>query len=108
MVEHPDSQDQVFRALADATRRAMIEQLSHGDASVSKLAEPFDISLAAASKHVGILEESGLIVRTKQGRSRICSLQPQRLAAARDWVQRYAAFWDQRLDALDAALKEDR
>ncbi len=97
----------MFRALGDPTRLSMVERLSHGPATVSELAEPLAMSLAGASKHVGVLEAAGLLVRTKRGRERVCDLQPDALFAARDWVQRYTVFWNERLDALGEALKED-
>lgn len=101
--ESPD----IFRALADPTRRAMIEQLSRADSTIGELARPHDMSFAGASKHVGVLEASGLVTRRKRGRERVCSLRVQGLFALRDWVERHAAFWDERLDALDKAMMED-
>ena len=107
MVERNSQADLVFRALGDPSRRMMVERLSQGEATVGDLAEPLDMSLAGASKHLGVLEQAGLVRREKRGRERICSLRPEGLFAARDWVERYSRFWDERLDALDAALKED-
>lgn len=107
MVEHDSGPDAVFRALADPTRRRMIEHLSRQDATIGELADPFAMTFAGASKHVGVLEQAGLVVRTKRGRERVCSLRPDALLVARDWVERYATFWDGRLDVLDRALKED-
>lgn len=107
MVEHSPDNDTLFRALADPTRRMMVERLSHGDCTVGDLAAPLDMSFAAASKHIGVLEQAGLLTRRKRGRERICTLQPRSLFALRDWVERYARFWNERLDALDNALKED-
>ncbi|MEM1197149.1 MAG: metalloregulator ArsR/SmtB family transcription factor [Pseudomonadota bacterium] len=97
----------MFRALGDPIRVAMVERLAQGPASVGTLAEPHDITLAGASKHIGVLETAGLIVREKRGRERVCTLQAEALFAARDWVERYSPFWNERLDALDAALRED-
>ena len=85
----------------------MIERLTERDRTVGELAEPLDMTLAGASKHVGVLEQAGLVERRKRGRERVCSLQPAALLAVRDWVERYSAFWAERLDRLDAALKED-
>lgn len=99
--------DDTFRALADPSRRLMIERLSQGDHTVGELAEPLEMTLAGASKHVGVLEQAGLIVREKRGRERVCTLRPQALFELRAWVERYSTFWDARLDALDRALKED-
>ncbi|MEM7700992.1 MAG: metalloregulator ArsR/SmtB family transcription factor [Pseudomonadota bacterium] len=97
----------MFRALGDPIRMAMVERLAKGPASVGVLAEPHDISLAGASKHIGVLETAGLVVREKRGRERVCTLQPDALEAARVWVERYSQFWNERLDALDTALRED-
>lgn len=97
----------MFRALADPTRRLMLERLARGDQTVGELADPLAMSLAGASKHIGVLEEAGLVRREKKGRERICSLDPAGLYAVRDWVERYSKFWKERLDALEDALKED-
>lgn len=107
MVESESETDRVFRALGDPTRRLMLERLKQGNQTVSALAEPFDMSLAGASKHVSVLEKAGLVERAKRGRETICSLKPQGLLAARDWVERYAGFWTDRLERFDAALKEE-
>ncbi|MEL7446447.1 MAG: metalloregulator ArsR/SmtB family transcription factor [Pseudomonadota bacterium] len=97
----------VFRALGDPTRLRMIEQLAHGERTVGDLAAPLDMTLAGASKHVGVLEQAGLISREKRGRERFCRLRHDALFAVRGWVERYSKFWTERLDALDRALKED-
>lgn len=107
MVERLKDPDLVFRALGDPTRRKMIEHLSRADLTISELAQPFDMTLAGASKHVGVLEQAGLVLREKRGRERVCTLQPRGLNAARDWVERYTRYWDARLDALEDAIKED-
>ena len=107
MVEQKSEADLVFHALGDPTRRLMVERLSSRELTISELAEPLAMSLAGASKHVGVLERAGLVTRTKRGRERVCTLQPQPLLAARDWVERYSQFWNARLDALDEALRED-
>lgn len=107
MVEDRVEPDGIFKALADPTRRRMIELLSQADQTVGQLAEPHAMSFAAASKHVGVLENAGIVTRRKHGRERICSLNPGGLLEARDWVERYSVFWSQRLDALGEALKED-
>lgn len=107
MVEYESQTDAVFRAMADPTRRAMVEQLSKGSLSVGDLARPFDMSLAGASKHLGVLEEAGIIEREKRGRERVCTLKPHGLFALRDWVQTYSRFWEMRFDRLDKALQED-
>lgn len=97
---------QTFAALADPTRRAILEQLVQGESSVGELASPFDISLPAISKHLGVLERAGLIVRRKEGRVRRCQLLvgPMREAAA--WMERYRRFWEGQFDALDDYLRE--
>ena len=94
----------VFRALGDPTRRAMLRRLSSGERSVGELAEPFRMSLAAASKHVKVLERAGLVRRTVEGRTHRCRLDADRLAQAQRWLAYYQRFWTQRLDALDAML----
>lgn len=106
MVENQDPGPSL-RALADPTRRQMIEELARGSRTVGELAAPHDMSLAAASKHLGVLERAGLVTRKKRGRERVCSLDRAGFLALRDWVGRYAKFWDERLDALDRAMKED-
>lgn len=107
MVEQSASIDSVFRALGDPTRLQMIERLSQGPQTVSELSQPLNMTLAGASKHVGVLEAAGLVVREKRGRERVCSLAPHNLEAAQRWVERYSVFWKDRLDALDQAIRED-
>lgn len=107
MVEYQDQSDSTFRALADPTRRQMVERLSQKPCTVGELAEPLSMSFAGASKHVGVLEAAGIVRREKRGRERLCILQPKALFEMRDWVERYSRFWNARLDALDQALKED-
>lgn len=105
MVEQQSGQlDAVFRALADPTRRTMLQQLAERDHTISQLAEPFDMSLAAASKHIKVLERAGLVRRTVRGRTHICQLAPEPLASAHDWLHFYERFWRDRLDALERAL----
>lgn len=94
--------DGLFHALADPTRRAMVHALSTGQRSVGELAQPFAMSLAAASKHVKVLEQAGLIRRIIQGRTHVCALNPAPLAEGRMWLSTYERFWSERLDALDA------
>jgi DNA-binding transcriptional ArsR family regulator len=101
--------DDVFHALGDPTRRAMLRRLATGERSIGELAAPFSMSFAAASKHVKVLESAGLVRRRVQGRSHFCRLDPAPLAAATEWLRFYEDFWTGRLDALDAALAaEDR
>jgi DNA-binding transcriptional ArsR family regulator len=96
----PAPLDRTFSALADPTRRAILARLSQGEASVSQLAEPFDISLPATLKHLGVLEKAGLIARTKEGRVSRCRLVADPLHDAADWIARYRRFWERQLDAL--------
>ena len=107
MVEQSDILDRAFKALADPTRRGIIASLAETDQTVSRLAAPYEMSLAAVSKHVGILAEAGLIVRRRQGREQICSLERERLAEVAEWTARYSRFWTERLDALEAVLRMD-
>ena len=108
MVEYSTPQlDIIFHALGDATRRGMLRQLSSGERTVSQLAEPYAISLAAASKHIKALEHAGLIRRTVQGRTHICRLDPGPLASAQEWLNFYERFWTDRLNALDRLLREE-
>jgi DNA-binding transcriptional ArsR family regulator len=100
--------DSVFHALADPTRRAMLASLAARERTVSELAEPFSMSLAAASKHVKTLERAGLVRRTVQGRTHICRLDPEPLAEAHEWLRFYERFWNERLDALEALLRPER
>jgi DNA-binding transcriptional ArsR family regulator len=99
--DRPDEPlDAVFGALADPTRRAIVERLTQGEATVSELAEPFDLTFAAVSKHLGVLEDAGLIARRKEGRLRRCRLVEDPLGNAIEWMVHHGAFWEERLDAL--------
>ena len=107
----PDRLSTTFAALADPTRRAILARLVSGETSVTELAEPFKMSLPAVSKHLKVLEDAGLIRRDIQGRTHYCSLQPQRLREAEEWIAYYRPYWEQRLDALERFLdrpREDR
>lgn len=108
MVEHAASLDRVFRALADPTRRRILGTLAAGERSVTELAEPFDMSLAAASKHLKTLEHAGLLRRTRRGRTHLCRLEPAPLAAAHHWIEQYEQFWTRRLDELERLLRADQ
>ncbi|AKT42488.1 ArsR/SmtB family transcription factor [Chondromyces crocatus] len=96
------SLDRVFHALADPTRRAMLSSLALREQTVGELAAPFQISLAASSKHVKVLESAGLVRRTVQGRTHVCQLEARPLGAAHGWLQSYEQFWSTRLDRLEA------
>ena len=99
--------DTVFHALGDATRRQMLRELTRGERTVSELAEPFAMSLAAASKHIKALENAGLIRREVRGRTHVCSLEPGPLASAHEWLGFYERYWTGRLDVLERLLLED-
>jgi DNA-binding transcriptional ArsR family regulator len=99
--------DTVFHALGDATRRAMLRQLAKAEHTVSELAEPYEMSLAAASKHIKVLESAGLIRREVKGRTHLCRLEPWPLANAHEWLGYYERFWTTRLDILDRLLREE-
>jgi len=108
MVELQTGQlDSVFHALGDATRRRMLRQLAGGERTVGQLAEPFAISLAAASKHIKALENAGLIRREVRGRTHRCRLDPGPLADAHQWLSFYERFWTERLDVLERLLRKE-
>ncbi|HEX6339609.1 metalloregulator ArsR/SmtB family transcription factor [Umezawaea sp.] len=95
----------IFAALADPTRRAILARLADGDATVSELAEPFDISLPAISRHLKVLEGAGLISRSRTAQWRSSRLEAGPLREATDWMERYRRFWDANFDRLDAHLR---
>jgi DNA-binding transcriptional ArsR family regulator len=95
-----DPLSEVFSALADPTRRAILARLAEGDTTVSDLAEPFDMSLPAVSKHLSVLEAAGLIERSRDGRLRRCQLRAAPMKQASDWISHYAEFWEARFDSL--------
>lgn len=108
MVEYKSQRlDAVFQALSDGTRRRMLRSLSEHPRSVGELAAPFQISLAAASKHIKVLERAGLVQRQIHGRTHVCHLQAKALTESDEWLQYYRQFWCERLDALELALRED-
>ncbi len=108
MVElHTHEIDTVFHALSDATRRHMLQELTQGERTVGQLAEPHAMSLAAASKHIKVLESAGLVRREIQGRTHLCRLDPGPLATVHEWLSFYERFWSGRLDALERLLKEN-
>jgi DNA-binding transcriptional ArsR family regulator len=98
--------DAAFAALADPTRRGVLEQLARSDASITELAEQFEMTLTGMKKHVGVLEDAGLVITRKVGRVRTCQLGPRRLDEAAAWLDRYRRRWDARFDALDAVVQE--
>ena len=97
----------VFHALGDATRRQMLRDLAAGERTVSELAGPFAMSLAAASKHIRVLEGAGLIRREVRGRTHVCRLDPGPLASAHEWLGFYERFWTSRLDLLEQLLRDE-
>lgn len=100
--------DATFGALSDPTRRAIVERLTRGEASVGELAEPFDISLPAISKHLTVLEDAGLLVRVKEGRTRRCRLVEDPMREALAWIATYGSFWEGQLDSLERLLAKSR
>ena len=107
MVQYSNSRlDVTFSALSDATRRGVLTELGRGDASISKLAEQFHMSLTGMKKHVGILEDAGLVNTEKVGRVRKCKLGPDRLDIESVWIEKYRELWDQRFDALELVVQE--
>lgn len=98
--------DRVFQALADPTRRAVVERLVRGPAAVSELARPFGMALPSFTQHLGVLEGSGLVKSRKEGRVRTYELVPRRLKAAESWMTKQRALWERRLDQLDSYLEE--
>ncbi len=100
--------DATLAALADPTRRAILARLAQGEASVTELTAPFDISQPSISKHLKVLERAGLISRGRNAQFRPCRLEAAPLRAVADWVEQYRAYWDEHLDNLDAYLKENK
>src|SRR3982751_6989462 len=106
MIEQPDPLSATFSALADPTRRAILARLASGEATVTELAAPFDMSLPGISKHLKVLERAGLIERGREAQWRPCRLQAEPLRDVAEWVEHYRRFWDASLDRLDEYLKE--
>lgn len=102
----PDRLSRTFSALADPTRRAILTRLMEGQTSVTELAEPHDMSLPAISKHLRVLERSGLIMRARDAQWRPCRLKAEPLKEAVDWLESYRAHWEERLDRLDDYLAQ--
>lgn len=98
--------DHIFSALADPTRRAILARLAEGEATVGQLAEPFDISPPAISRHLKVLEEASLISNERHGKHRRCRLKPEALAGAAEWIEFQRRFWNGSLDRLDARIKQ--
>jgi DNA-binding transcriptional ArsR family regulator len=100
--------NEVFHALSHEARRAMLTRLASGDRTIGQLAEPFSMSLEAASKHVRVLERAGVVRRTVEGRRHVCRLEARPLASVAAWLRFYERFWTERLDALENLLKSRR
>jgi len=98
--------DAAFAALADATRRGVLEQLGRADASITDLAERFDMTLTGMKKHVGVLEDAGLVATAKVGRVRTCRLGPRQLDEVTAWIDRYRQMWSARFDELDQVIED--
>jgi len=106
MAQEIDPLSKTFAALADPTRRAILERLAKGEASVNELAEPFNISLPAISRHLKVLEEAKLITRSRDAQWRPAKLDPEGLKEANAWIAEYKRFWEERFDRLDAYMAE--
>jgi DNA-binding transcriptional ArsR family regulator len=107
MVQHnPIHFSASFAALADATRRGVLEQLGRADASITDLADRFDMTLTGMKKHVGVLEQAGLVTTQKIGRVRTCRIGPCRLEEEMEWIAKYREIWDARFDALDRVVDQ--
>jgi DNA-binding transcriptional ArsR family regulator len=102
----PDRLSTTFAALADPTRRAILARLALGETSVTELAEPFEMSLPAVSKHLKVLERAGLIARGREAQWRPCRIEPAALRDVDDWLQHYRRFWTESFDRLDDYLRE--
>ena len=107
MLQHPSELDLIFQALADPTRRDIVERLTIGPTTVSELSRPFGMSLAGVLQHVRVLESSGLIHTRKAGRVRMCHIDPRALHTAEDWITERRTTWQQRLDRLADIIEDD-
>jgi DNA-binding transcriptional ArsR family regulator len=106
MVNYSSGLDATFAALSDATRRGILARLASGEASVSELAAPYDMSLPAVSKHLRVLESAGLLTRSKEGRVQRCRLAAEPMRSAADWIEHYRRFWEAQFDSLHKFLEE--
>lgn len=107
MVNKEEQLDLVFGALSDATRRAILIRLGQGQATVSELAAPFDMSMPAITKHLNVLERAGLVSRRRDGRMRICTVNPDAAEDARAWIEQQTRFWHGSLDRLEELLAQE-
>jgi DNA-binding transcriptional ArsR family regulator len=101
-----DRLDTTFTALSDPTRRAMIERLSHGPASVRGLTEPFALSQQMISKHIAYLVRARIVIKTKRGRESVCTLKPETIKKVSEWAMSYRRFWEERFDRLEVVVNE--
>jgi DNA-binding transcriptional ArsR family regulator len=108
MVQYSARLDASFAALSDATRRGVLERLGRADASITELADKFHMTLTGMKKHVGVLEQAGLVTTEKIGRVRTCKLGPRRLEDETAWIEQYQQLWDARFDALENVVEELR
>ena len=106
MVQYTSRLDRSFAALSDGTRRGVLEQLGRADASITELADKFHMTLTGMKKHVGVLEQAGLVTTEKVGRVRTCMLGPRRLEEETAWIERHRRLWDARFDELDKVVEE--
>jgi DNA-binding transcriptional ArsR family regulator len=107
MVQYAQARlDHSFAALSDATRRGVLEQLGRSDASITDLAQKFHMTLTGMRKHVGVLEQAGLVTTEKVGRVRTCKIGPRRLEEETAWIERYRQLWDARFDELEKVIEE--
>ncbi|OZB91437.1 helix-turn-helix transcriptional regulator [Paenibacillus sp. XY044] len=104
MVEQNNNLDSIFHALADPTRREIVRLIASQDRTISELAAPFDMSLAAISKHIKVLERAGMIERIVKGRTHTCRLNSESLSMATEWLRFYEHFWNRQFDALEREL----
>jgi DNA-binding transcriptional ArsR family regulator len=105
MVNNQQALDSTFAALSDATRRGILARLAGGEASVTELAKPYDMSLPAVSKHLRVLESAGLVARSKDGRVHRCRLEAAPMKSAAEWIAHYRRFWEAQLDSLQRYLE---
>jgi len=108
MVQYSPQIDRTFAALGDPTRRAVLERLGRGSATITELAEPFGISLTGMKKHVQVLEDAALVTSVKVGRSRLCSVGPRRLEDVQEWTETYRRMLDERLDRFGELLERQK
>jgi DNA-binding transcriptional ArsR family regulator len=108
MVQYSSTLDDTFSALSDPTRRAILERLGRGGATVSELAKPAGMSLTGLKKHLRVLEQTGLVSTEKRGRSRHCQLGPQRLEDAGEWIEEFRRGWEQRLDRVEEIIERNK